>query len=134
MFSGATAALVCNPIELVKTQQQGQVEKGGPLRGLGRIYAADGIRGLWRGTQVLMARSAAVTGPHLTTCAACTRTPRATCLSAPALRYSLSKERAIAAGWQDSTMLHVLCSLLGGLSGIICNHPLDTVRNRCGAR
>ena len=118
MSSGAIAALICNPIELVKTRQQGQTEAKaafgyrGPLDGLRRLYAADGLAGMWRGTGVSMARSAAVTGPHLTT-------------------YSLTKERVLAAGWlPDSTLLHVLSSLVGSFAGIACNHPFDTVRNR----
>ena len=30
----------------------------------------------------------------------------------------------------DTTPLHILASLCGGLTGILCNHPFDLVRNR----
>ena len=44
MCSGATAALVCNPIELVKTRQQGEQKFGyrGPIDGLRQLYASEG--------------------------------------------------------------------------------------------
>jgi hypothetical protein len=51
-------------------------------------------------------------GPHLTT-------------------YSLVKQRCIEKQWlADSTPLHILGSLCGGLSGVACNHPFDLVRNK----
>lgn len=52
MSSGAIAALICNPIELVKTQQQGQTSFGyrGPLDGLRQLYKGGGLCGMWRGT------------------------------------------------------------------------------------
>lgn len=114
MCSGAIAALVCNPIELVKTRQQGEQKFGyrGPIDGLRRLYASAGFWGMWRGTGVSMARSAAVTGPHLTT-------------------YSMTKDYVLAKAWlSDTTPLHILASLAGGFAGIACNHPFDTIRNR----
>ena len=111
MSSGAIAALVCNPIELVKTRQQsaGHMPGGHALARLRQIYRTDGLQGLWRGTGVSMARSAAVTGPHLTT-------------------YTLTKEHVLRLGWMaDSTPLHVLSSLMGSLAGIACTlTPVDT--------
>jgi len=67
---------------------------------------------MWRGTGVSMLRSAMVTGPHLTT-------------------YTSVKEACIERGWlQDAPPLHMLASLAGGFAGILCNQPLDVVRNR----
>ena len=82
MLPGYHPYQVCNPIELVKTRQQsvGQAPGGHALGRLRRIYQADGLQGLWRGTGVSMARSAAVTGPHLTT-------------------YTLTKEHALRQAW-----------------------------------
>jgi len=82
MSPGQHPYQVCNPIELVKTRQQsvGQAPGGHALGRLRRIYQADGLQGLWRGTGVSMARSAAVTGPHLTT-------------------YTLTKEHALRRAW-----------------------------------
>jgi len=118
MTSGATAALVCNPIELVKTRQQAQgsgvssFKYKGPIDGMRQLHAAEGVAGMWRGTPVSMVRSAMVTGPHLTT-------------------YTGVKETFVANGWMgDATPLHIVASLCGGLAGICCNHPLDLVRNR----
>jgi len=119
MSSGALAALVCNPVELVKTRQQaaaasggGAFGYGGPIDGLRQLHATEGILGMWRGTGVSMMRSAMVTGPHLTT-------------------YTGVKETCIERGWlQDAPPLHMLASLAGGFTGILCNQPLDVVRNR----
>lgn len=119
MSSGATAALVCNPIELVKTRQQaaaassgGAFRYGGPIDGMRQLYAVEGLAGMWRGTSVSMMRSAMVTGPHLTT-------------------YTGVKEACVDRGWmKDAPPLHMLASLCGGFAGICCNQPLDVVRNR----
>eukprot|EP00038_Savillea_parva_P020823 m.32612 g.32612 ORF g.32612 m.32612 type:complete len:299 (+) comp4903_c0_seq1:43-939(+) len=120
MTSGAIAALVCNPIELVKTRQQGAAGgKGaaafhynGPIDGLRKLHAAEGVRGMWRGTGISMVRSAVVTGPHLTT-------------------YTMVKDAFIRNQWlKDSPPLHILASLAGGFTGILCNHPVDLIRNR----
>lgn len=116
MSSGATAALVCNPIEIIKTRQQnfapGGVRYTGPIHGLSTVYTAEGVAGLWRGTVVSMMRSAAVTGPHLTA-------------------YSATKELLVAEGWMaDATPAHLVSSAFSALCGIVCNHPLDLVRNR----
>lgn len=118
MASGAIAALVCNPIELVKTRQQAggagasTFQYAGPFDGLRQLHASEGLLGMWRGTGVSMLRSAAVTGPHLTT-------------------YSGVKEHFVQQQWlADAPPLHMLASLLGALAGIVCNQPLDVVRNR----
>lgn len=119
MTSGATAALVCNPIELVKTRQQGSAGNfqgrytyKGPLDGFRQLHKAEGIKGMWRGTGISMVRSASVTGPHLTT-------------------YTGVKDLFVEKGWlKDAPPLHILASLTGGMAGILCNHPFDLVRNR----
>ena len=118
MSSGATAALICNPIELVKTRQQAAAGSAsafayeGPIDGLRQLLASEGWIGLWRGTGVSMLRSAAVTGPHLTT-------------------YTSIKEFCVNRGLlRDGPPLHMLGSLCGALTGIMCNQPLDVVRNR----
>ena len=118
MSSGAIAALICNPIELVKTRQQAAAggasthAYAGPLDGLNKLLAAEGWIGLWRGTGVSMLRSAAVTGPHLTT-------------------YTGIKEVCVDQGlMRDGPPLHMLSSLCGALTGIMCNQPMDVVRNR----
>lgn len=122
MSSGAIAALVCNPIELVKTRQQGSAvatasgaarfSYQGPMDGLRKLHAAEGAAGMWRGTGISMLRSAMVTGPHLTT-------------------YTGVKDLCIERSWmRDAPPLHILASLCGGFTGVLCNQPLDVVRNR----
>lgn len=118
MSSGAIAALVCNPIELVKTRQQAagaglsSFKYNGPLDGLLQLHASEGMAGMWRGTQVSMLRSAMVTGPHLTT-------------------YTAVKEGFSERGWMaDAPPLHMLASLSGAFAGICCNQPLDVIRNK----
>jgi solute carrier family 25 protein 34/35 len=119
MSSGAIAALICNPIELVKTRQQAAASSAqatfhynGALDGLRKLYASEGLVGMWRGTSVSMLRSAMVTGPHLTT-------------------YTGVKELMVERElMSDAPPLHMLASLCGALAGICCNQPLDVVRNR----
>lgn len=120
MSSGAIAALVCNPIELVKTRQQAAAAASGeaafayngPIDGLRQLHASEGLAGMWRGTGVSMLRSAMVTGPHLTT-------------------YTSVKETFVERRWlADAPPLHMLASLCGAFAGICCNQPLDVVRNR----
>ena len=65
------------------------------LDGARQLYSEGGLKGMWRGTQVSMVRSACVTGPHLTT-------------------YTSVKEAFLEKGWLDNTTpLHVLSSLCG---------------------
>ena len=110
---------MCNPIELVKTRQQAAAASGkaafdykGPIDGLKQLLASEGFAGMWRGTGVSMLRSAMVTGPHLTV-------------------YTTVKEVCVEKKLlDDAPPLHILASLCGGLAGILCNQPLDVVRNR----
>lgn len=125
MSSGALAALICNPIELVKTRQQGAAATAaadggipaafnykGPIDGLRQLLATEGVAGMWRGTSISMMRSAMVTGPHLTT-------------------YTSVKEACVERKlMRDAPPLHMLASLCGGFAGVMCNQPLDVVRNR----
>jgi solute carrier family 25 uncoupling protein 8/9 len=57
MLSGALAAGISNPTDLVKTQmQKGGGAQGGPFAVLARVVRAEGVRGLWVGTTPSMVR------------------------------------------------------------------------------
>ena len=51
MLSGALAAGISNPTDLVKTQmQKGSSARGGPFAVLARVVRTEGVPGLWVGT------------------------------------------------------------------------------------
>jgi hypothetical protein len=51
MLSGALAAGIANPTDLIKTQmQKGAGAHGGPFTVMARVVRAEGVRGLWVGT------------------------------------------------------------------------------------
>lgn len=58
MLSGALAAGVSNPTDLVKTHMQkgGSGSGGGPFTVMARVVKAEGVRGLWVGTTPSMVR------------------------------------------------------------------------------
>jgi solute carrier family 25 uncoupling protein 8/9 len=68
MLSGALAAGISNPTDLVKTQmQKGGGALGGPVAVMARVVRAEGVRGLWVGTTPSMARAAALTAAQCAT-------------------------------------------------------------------
>jgi len=51
MLSGALAAGISNPTDLIKTHmQKGGGAQGGPFTVLARVVRSEGVRGLWVGT------------------------------------------------------------------------------------
>lgn len=60
MLSGALAAGISNPTDLVKTHmQKGGGSAGGPFTVMARVVRSEGVRGLWVGTTPSMVSAAA---------------------------------------------------------------------------
>lgn len=68
-------------------------------------------RALWRGAHVSALRSALATAANM-----------------PA--YTMSKEKLLAAGYADSTPVHMFCGMVSGVATCTANNPVDVIRSR----
>lgn len=111
MLSGAIAAGISNPTDLVKTHmQKGGSSKGGPFAVLARIVRAEGVRGLWVGTTPSMARAALLTA--------------AQCATYDELKLFFVRGM----GWEDNLQTHFSVSALAGLVTTTVTAPVDMVK------
>ena len=76
-----------------------------------RVAQAEGVRGLWKGSFVLLARGATLTSSQL-------------------MGYSSTKALCIRNGMQDGPVLQSLSSLVGALTLTTFVMPLDVTLNR----
>jgi len=111
MATGALAALLTNPLELLKVRQQGSADKRAMRVTLRQVLQDRGVRGLWDGTLVSMQRSAALT-------------------AAQAGSYDHLKQVLRHRGYTDSVALHVLCSFGAGLITTTAISPFDVLKTR----
>ncbi|KAI3425920.1 hypothetical protein D9Q98_007892 [Chlorella vulgaris] len=111
MLSGALAAGISNPTDLVKTQmQKGGGALGGPVAVMARVVRAEGVRGLWVGTTPSMARAAALTA--------------AQCATYDELKVLFVRNL----GWEDNLPTHFTVSGLAGLVTTTVTAPVDMVK------
>lgn len=113
VLSGAIAAGVSNPTDLVKTRMQatGTVPKG-PLVVAAEVYRTEGLQGLWRGTTPSMARAALQTASQCAT-------------------YDEVKRIFIRQlGWEDGIGTHFAVSIVTGLVTTTITAPVDMVKTR----
>ena len=85
------------------------VAEGAAVQHLSRRQAA--AQALWRGAHVSALRSALATAANM-----------------PA--YTVSKEKLLAAGYSDGTLLHMFCGMVSGVATCTANNPVDVLRSR----
>lgn len=111
MLSGALAAGISNPTDLVKTHmQKGGGARGGPFAVLARVVKTDGVRGLWVGTTPSMARAALLTASQ--------------CATYDELKLYFVRGK----GWEDNLQTHFTVSALAGLVTTTVTAPVDMVK------
>ncbi|KAJ3400552.1 hypothetical protein CcCBS67573_g01657 [Chytriomyces confervae] len=122
---GVMGAFSCNPFELIKTRLQSQVSAANAHQAVGhqfqyknswdalvKTYTSDGLKGLYRGSVLSMARSFVGSGVNLTT-------------------YSMMKEYLILKrNWKDDWVLDMVAGLGSGIASCIAMNPIDVVRTR----
>ncbi|KAJ3117446.1 hypothetical protein HK100_000815 [Physocladia obscura] len=122
---GVMGAFSCNPFELIKTRLQSQVSAQNSHHAVGHQFAykntldafrktlkADGLKGLYRGAVLSMARSFVGSGVNLTT-------------------YSMVKEDLILRkGWKDDWRLDMIAGMSSGVMSCAAMNPIDVVRTR----
>ncbi|KAJ3081147.1 hypothetical protein HDU99_006465 [Rhizoclosmatium hyalinum] len=122
---GVMGAFACNPFELIKTRLQSQVSAQNSHQAVGHQFAykntwdafvktlkADGLKGLYRGSVLSMARSFVGSGVNLTT-------------------YSMMKEYLILKkNWKDDWVLDMIAGMSSGVMSCAAMNPIDVVRTR----
>lgn len=111
MTSGAIAAGVCNPTDLVKTRMQikGTVLRG-PIAVAAAVVKEDGIKGLWKGTTPSMARAALLTASQ--------------CATYDEVKLLFVRNL----GWEDNITTHLAVSGVAGLVTTTVTAPVDMVK------
>lgn len=120
MASGAAAAAIANPTDLIKVRLQAQKTGGaggitpqynGAVGAITHIVRAEGVLGLWRGVQPSMMRSAILTATQAAT-------------------YDEAKRHVLKiTGMKEGVQTHLGCSLLTGLVTTTVINPVEVVKN-----
>lgn len=120
MASGAAAAAIANPTDLIKVRLQAQKvgnaggvvpQYNGALGAITHIVRAEGVLGLWRGVQPSMMRSAVLTATQAAT-------------------YDEAKRHVLKiTGMKEGVQTHLGCSLLTGLITTTVINPVEVVKN-----
>ena len=110
-MSGALAAVVANPVDLVKTRMQ---EKGNPhrtsLATIRQVLQSHGVQGLWVGTMPAMVRASVLTATQCAT-------------------YDEAKKAfKRMTGVQDGLMVQLGAGLMSGLVTTTVTAPVDVVK------
>lgn len=120
--TGSTAALVSNPLDLMKTRMQAQASGpnasvgyqhsfSGVAHGFRSLFQNEGVLGLWKGISPSVARLALGSSGQLAS-------------------YSHIKENALAKGYTDGPLLHICTSFISVVFGVTAMNPLDVIRTR----
>lgn len=111
MASGAVAAGVCNPTDLVKTRMQMAGAAGRSSWAVAReVAAAEGVAGLWKGTTPSMVRAALLTA--------------AQCATYDEVKAVFTRRL----GWEDGMGTHLAVSGVAGLVTTTVTAPVDMVK------
>ena len=111
MASGAVAAGICNPTDLVKTRMQAAgAAPLGPLAVGAGIVRQEGVAALWKGTTPSMARAALLTA--------------AQCATYDEVKTLFTRHL----GWEDGIGTHLAVSGVAGLVTTTVTAPVDMVK------
>lgn len=118
MLSGGIGTLFVNPFELLKTRMQSQRFSKAPLQQsmaslMAQFIKNEGLLSLWRvGAIPAIQRNMTVNASELTA-------------------YDFSKQYFVSRGYNgEHTGLHILCSVIAGLSSALAATPFDLVKTR----
>ncbi|KXZ49928.1 hypothetical protein GPECTOR_19g379 [Gonium pectorale] len=110
-FSGALAAGLTSPTELVKTRLQARDNVArGTLEVVQHVVRQDGVLGLWRGAVPSMARAGLLTASQVATY--------------DTIKHDIMKY----GGWGDNTATHVAASSITGLVTTTVTNPADVIK------
>jgi solute carrier family 25 uncoupling protein 8/9 len=126
--SGAFAAMLLNPTELIKTRLMADARSRsgvsasssvsssqgppGPYQVLRRVVREKGIAGLWRGSAMSMTRSAVLTASQ--------------CATYDEVKRVIGEYT----GMRDGVLLHFTASMLAGLVTTTATNPVDMVKTQ----
>uniref|UniRef100_A0A7S1SWZ6 Mitochondrial carrier protein n=1 Tax=Tetraselmis chuii TaxID=63592 RepID=A0A7S1SWZ6_9CHLO len=112
-ISGALAAAVFNPFDLVKTRLQAKTAAPQSMGSIIKtVVAENGVTGLWRGTVPSAIRAGVLTAAQCAT-------------------YDVTKRKMIAmTGWGDNMGTQLLTSMATGLITTTATAPVDTIKSR----
>jgi len=127
-ISGAVGAIICNPIEIVKTRLQASSihskavgYQGYRYKGFVdsfRVIARDeGIAGLWTGTSISAVRSILATSVNMT-------------VNSKSKELVLEDPRFAGLGMKPGFFTDGSCSMFSALVAVAANNPADVVRTR----
>eukprot|EP01025_Chloroclados_australasicus_P031008 TRINITY_DN3127_c0_g3_i2.p1 TRINITY_DN3127_c0_g3~~TRINITY_DN3127_c0_g3_i2.p1 ORF type:complete len:469 (-),score=30.72 TRINITY_DN3127_c0_g3_i2:490-1896(-) len=109
--SGAIAAGIANPFDLIKTRQQAQ---GGvtvnPMKILKEVVSKEGVLGLWKGTIPSSTRAAVLTASQ--------------CATYDEVKGLVKR----VSGMEESLNMHLLCSMITGVVTTTATAPVDMVK------
>ena len=121
--TGSTAALICNPLDLMKTRMQAQASGknatvgyqhkfAGVLDGFSTAVREDGVLGLWKGVSPSLLRLALGSSAQLAS-------------YSHIKEYALRNEVA-----NDGPFLHIGTSFASVVFGVTAMNPVDVIRTR----
>jgi len=127
-ISGAAGAIICNPIEIVKTRLQASSVGAGAVGYQGYQYKGfidsfrvivrdEGVKGLWTGTSISAVRSILATSTNMTV----NSKSKEMLLQDPSLAWL---------GFQPGFLTDGFCSVLSAFFAVGANNPADVVRTR----
>jgi solute carrier family 25 protein 34/35 len=113
--AGCTAAMIANPLDILKVRLQAQASGAnasvghqhgytGIAHGVSKILEKEGIVGLYNGIFPSMLRLALGSASQLTA-------------------YTTLKEHAMESGWKDGPPTHIACSMLSVVFGVTSMQP-----------
>lgn len=130
--SGSAGAIICNPIEIVKTRLQASSMQKSAVGYQGYRYSGfvdafrviarkEGVSALWVGTGISTVRSILSTSVNMT-------------VNSTLKEVALEDPQWSWLGFKPGPLTDALCSLVSAFFTVAANNPADVVRTRCPSR